>query len=359
MRCLLILVTAALLTAASDINRTVPQLEMFIRSAVELKQPDRQVAEYLRHVKLRDKLDDRAIEDLQSLGAGPKTVAALRELGDASASLPVAPPPPPKPVYVPPPPPDSIEQEKIIEEARDYALNYTKQLPNFICVQVTRRDYDPTGTGNNWYHSDTLTARLSYNGTENYEVILHNNQPMTNGNMRQFGGTTSEGEFASMLDQIFEPESHTDFSWDHWGKLRGRKAYVFAYDVQQQFSHYHVEADDKLAIVPAYRGLVYIDEDSKSVVKIVMTPYDMPSTFPVRDINTSLDYDLETIGDAQYMLPLKSVLTSKRDRQMTKNDIEFRLYRKFGTESSIKFETPDALPEDQTKEKPSEDKPQK
>ena len=33
------------------------------------------------------------------------------------------------------------------------------------------------------------------------------------------------------------------------------------------------------------------------------------------------------------MLPLKSVLTSKRDRQMSKNDIEFRLYRKFGTES--------------------------
>ena len=70
---------------------------------------------------------------------------------------------------------------KIIDEAREYALNYTKQLPNFICVQVTRRDFDPTGTGNNWYHDDTITARLSYNGFENYEVILHNNQPVTNG----------------------------------------------------------------------------------------------------------------------------------------------------------------------------------
>jgi hypothetical protein len=350
MRCLLILVAAALLTAAGEMNLTVAQLVMFIKSSVQLKQPDRQVAEYLRHVKLTDKLEDRTIEDLQGLGAGPKTVAVLRELGEASASLTIAPPAPPPPVYIPAPPPDSGEQAKIIDQAREYALNYTKQLPNFICVQVTRRDFDPTGTGNNWYHSDTITARLSYNGTENYEVILHNNQPVTNANMRQFGGTTSEGEFASMLDQIFEPESHTDFGWDHWGKLRGHKAYVFAYDVQQQFSHYRVEADDKLSIVPAYRGLVYIDADSKMVVKIVMTPYDMPATFPVRDINTSLDYDLETIGDAQYMLPLKSVLTSKRDRQMTKNDIEFRLYRKFGTESSIKFETPDALPEDQTKE---------
>jgi hypothetical protein len=359
MRCLLIVLTAALLTAASEMNMTVAQLVMFIRSSVELKQPDSKVAEYLRHVRLTDKLNDRTIEDLQSLGAGSKTVAALRELSDASASLPVAAPPPPKPVFVPPPPPDSIEQGKIIDQAREYALNYTKQLPNFICVQVTRRDYDPTGTGNNWYHSDTITARLSYNGAENYEVILHNNQPVTNANMRQFGGTTSEGEFGSMMDQIFEPETHTQFSWDHWGKLRGRKTYVFAYDVQQEFSKYHVEADDdKLSIVPAYRGLVYIDEDTKMVVKIVMTPYDMPSTFPIREISSSLDYDLETIGDQQFMLPLKSVLTSKRARQMTRNDIEFRLYRKFGTESTIKFETPDALPEDQTKDKP-EDKPQK
>jgi hypothetical protein len=352
MRCLLIVLTAALLTAASEMTVTVADLVKFIHSAVELKQPDRQVAEYLHKMKLKDKLDDRTIEDLQSLGAGPKTVAALRELGDASASLPTAPPPPPKPVYVPPPAPSSIEQEKIIDAAREYALNYTKQLPNFICVQVTRRDYDPTGTGNNWYHGDTITARLSYNGVENYEVILHDNQPVTNGkDMRQFGGTTSGGEFASMLKDIFEPQTHTEFSWDHWGKLRGRKTYVFAYDVQQEFSNYHVEAiDDGQAIVPAYRGLVYIDEDTKMVVKIVMTPHDIPSTFPIREINTSLDYDFETIGDSQYMLPLKSVVTSKRARQMTKNDIEFRLYRKFGTESTIKFETPDALPEDQTKE---------
>ena len=205
MRFLLVLVTAGILTAAGEMTMTVAQLVMFIRSSVELKQPDVKVAEYLRKVKLTDKLDDRTIEDLQSLGAGAKTVAALRELGDASAGLRAAPPPPPRPVYVPPPPPDSIEQARIIDETREYALNYTKQLPNFICVQVTRRDFDPTGTGNNWYHSDTITARLSYNGVENYEVILHNNQPVTNANMRQFGGTSSEGEFASMLKEIFEP----------------------------------------------------------------------------------------------------------------------------------------------------------
>ena len=73
------------------------------------------MAEYLHHVKMVEKLDDRTVEELQGMGAGPKTVAALRELGDASGSLPMAAPPPPKPVIVPIAPPDSIEQGKILD----------------------------------------------------------------------------------------------------------------------------------------------------------------------------------------------------------------------------------------------------
>ena len=160
MRCLLLLVTALVLSAAGEMSLTVDKLTDFIRSAVQLKQTDKEVAETLRHVKMVEKLDDRTIEDLQSLGAGPKTVAALKELGDASSSLPQAVPPPPKPVMVPIPPPDSIEQAKIIDEAREYVMNYTKSLPNFICVQVTRRDVDRGGTGSNWYHLDTITSKL-------------------------------------------------------------------------------------------------------------------------------------------------------------------------------------------------------
>lgn len=353
MRCLLPLVTAFALTAAGEMPLTVAKLTDFIKSAVQLKQPDKQVAETLRHFKMVEKLDDRTIEDLQSLGAGPKTVAALKELGDASASLPEPPPPAPKPVVVPIPPPDSIEQAKIIDEAREYVMNYTQGLPNFICVQVTRRDIDRGATGASWYHMDTITARLSYNGQhEDYEVIMKDNQPVTNVKMDQLGGTVSAGEFGTMMSEIFEPRSQAQFTWDHWATLRGRRTYVFAYDIAQENSQYHIiETDTKREIVPAYRGLIYIDRDTKMVTKITLNPYDIPSDFPIREAHESLDYDFQTIGDMQYMLPLKAVLTSKLSRFMTRNDIEFRLYRKFETGSTIKFDTPDPLPDDQTKEK--------
>jgi hypothetical protein len=44
MRYLLLLVTAAALTAAAEMNMTVAQLVAFIRSSVQLKQPDIKVA---------------------------------------------------------------------------------------------------------------------------------------------------------------------------------------------------------------------------------------------------------------------------------------------------------------------------
>src|SRR5712691_10599094 len=101
MRCILCLATALGLAAAADMSLTVDKLVAFVKSTVQLKQPDKQVAEYLHHVKMVEKLEDQTIEDLQGLGAGPKTVGALKELRDVSASMREAAPPPPKPVMIP------------------------------------------------------------------------------------------------------------------------------------------------------------------------------------------------------------------------------------------------------------------
>ncbi len=357
MRYLLCLVTAVTLAAAPEISLTVDKLVAFVRSSVQLKQPDKAVADYLHHVKLTEKLEDQTIEDLQNLGAGPKTVAVLKELGESSSSRPVAAAPPPKPIAIPIPGPDSIEQAKIIDAARAYVANYTKQLPDFICVEVVRRDVDPSGTGNSWRHVDTDTIRVSFfEHHEDYKVVLVNNLPVNNLKMEQLGGTVSQGEFGSMMREIFQPESETRFAWERWATLRGRRTHVFAYEIEQSRSQYHIVADKTLEIVPGYRGLVFVDKETNMVTKVTLIPYDLPAGFPIRDLKISLDYDFTKIGDTEYMLPLKAVVTSNHSNNfMTKNDIEFRLYRKFGTESIIKF-APDALPDDTIKEKPPETK---
>src|SRR6266436_4268136 len=151
---------------------TVNQLASFVQSSIQLKHPDKQVATYLLKLKLSQRLDARTIEELQGLGIGPATMEALRKMVEMTAGLPA---PPPKVEKVPPKPidpPSIAEQKAILERVREYALNYSKSLPNFICTEVTRRYYDDTGQ-ESWVNYDTLTTRLTYfEQKEKYELIM-------------------------------------------------------------------------------------------------------------------------------------------------------------------------------------------
>ena len=185
---------------------TVDQLVSFVQSSIQLKHPDKQVASYLLKLKLSQHLDARTIDELQGLGAGPNTMEALRKLVELSAS---APAPPPKPVKIAPPPipaPPLAEQKALLERVRQYALNYSKNLPNFICTQVTRRYSDRNNSGF-WQTEDTLTTRLSYfEQKEKYELVMVNNHSTTQ-SYHSLGGASSSGEFGSMLQQIFDKDS--------------------------------------------------------------------------------------------------------------------------------------------------------
>jgi len=332
---------------------TVQQLQSFVRSAIKLKQPDKQVAAYLRKVTLTERLDASTEEDLQAEGAGPQTVEALNALRTASQSLPAAaqpapPPPPPKPN----PPPEEEEQKRVIREATQYALNYTRNLPDFLCTQVTRRYVDPSGK-EFWGQADVFTARVAYvNHQEDYKLVLVNDR-MVSGDrsIHSLGGATSSGEFGSMMAELFDPRSDADFHWERWATLRGRRQHVYAYRVLKSRSQWHVVYQNTQDVVPGYHGEVFIDHDNLTVSRIVLIA-DLPEDFPIKAAQTTLDYDLAEISGRQFILPLRAVIRMRETKYMVKNEVEFRLYRKFTAEASITFETPDALPEDKTKEGP-------
>ena len=126
---------------------------------------------------------------------------------------------------------------------------------------------------------------------------------------------------------------------------------MFNYDIDQPHSRYHVTYERTQDYVPAYRGKIYVDQDTKMVIEATLVPYDVPASFPIQDVNLKLDFDYTKIGDSEFLLPIKSVVTSHVKHYASKNEDEFRMYHKYGTESTIKFETPDPLPEDKTKEK--------
>ena len=345
---------------------TVDQLEQFVRSSIALKYDDKKIADFLKKVTLTQKLDDKTIEDLASQGAGVKTVKALDALRDSSSKMkPVAKPaeqveetPAPTAATGPKrdlPPPDSVRQKEIMDEIRNYAASYTEGLPNFLCVQVTRRYIGRNGQAANGL-LDTITARLSYHdGHEDYKIYLVNDTARETTFDRIGGGAVSTGEFGSLMKEIFARSSEATFEWDHWGKLRGKKLAVFNYFIDSGHSHWTVEYDHDQRIITAYKGLVYADEYTGVISRLTFQAVDIPQTFPVQEATTTLDYDEADIGGSPYMVPLKAVIRLRAGSTRTRNDVEFRLYHRFGGESTITYKpiTPDALPSEQTTEQPA------
>ncbi len=114
-----------------------------------------------------------------------------------------APPDEPIQAYIP------VEEDPIIVKAKAAAAEYAGSLPNFFCRQLTTR-YDSDRPKDGWQAHDTITADLAYeNGHENYTNIKVGNKAAKS--MEDVGGNWSTGEFASMLDEIFDPGSAATF----------------------------------------------------------------------------------------------------------------------------------------------------
>ena len=361
---LLLLVAASL---AAQATLSFPQLKDLIESSVRQKVPDKQVAGYLKNRKLSFAVSDRLLEQFIGIGAGPRTLHWLRKMQRETAALPAPKIAPARPrTSNQPPPPSAEEQERIIEAARETALSYTGRLPDFVCLQITRRYVDPSGLEMDWLKQDEIKARVSFfEDKENYEVLSVNDRVIVNRGMHELGGASSTGEFGSMLAELFDPKTAARFQWARHSLLRRRPVYVFHFQVLRGRSRWSIRfegthparlrAENTREIVAAYRGLVYIDKESEQVLRISMRAAGIPADFPIQEARSRLDYDFAEIGGREFLLPLKAQMNMRQSKFLIRNNVEFRLYRKFSAESTLTFEEIDdfePLPPDDSSERP-------
>lgn len=342
-RLLSVFLIAALVAAQAPL--TYPQLQDLLKSSIEHNLQDKEIAKYLKNQEFGFELTDALIEEFQGWGIGPRTLRTLRELQPATKGLSAAKAPAaseaPKAPEQPPPSPE--EQERIIEEARSYALDYTSRLPDFICLQITRRFIDPSGLEMDWLKQDEIKTRVSYfDSHENYEVVSINNK-LTDAGILELGGAVSTGEFGSMLAELFDPKTQADFRWARHSLLRGRGVYVFEFQVPRHRSRWSLTFEKTNSIITGYRGLVYVDKETERVLRIYMQAENIPTDFPIQLAQSRLDYDFTKISGESFLLPLKARMRMRQGRYLSRNDVEFRLYRKFAVDAEISFDEAESL----------------
>lgn len=245
--------------------------------------------------------------------------------------------------------PPEAEARDLLDKTRVATLAASDAMPDFIVrQQITRsRAY---GNTNNWTPYDRLTIAVSYRASagEEYKVLAVNGLPPAKDvqeghSYEQVGGTSSTGEYVSMLAGLFSPATRAEFKPVDTDTLRGRRTIVYEYEVEQPFSKQTIKASGAGAgdqeTVTGYRGRIWVDRETFRVLRLEDTATDIPAGFPITAAESNIDYDWVTINEKKYLLPSNAEikLTARVGSQsiQTRNEIRFRNYQKFGAEVKI------------------------
>ena len=103
-------------------------------------------------------------------------------------------------------PPDEAEQKKIVADVRAKALEYERNLPDYVCTQFSHHNIDLKGT-NQWKTLDTVSEQLRVlHGVEEYTLIAQNGKKAS-GSEKRPADLVSIKEFSDVLRYIFDPEA--------------------------------------------------------------------------------------------------------------------------------------------------------
>lgn len=269
-------------------------------------------------------------------------------------------------------PPSAAEASEVLEKARVATLAATEAMPDFIVRQQIIRSY-ALGNTENWQVSDRLTIIVTYraNEGEDYRVLAVNGMPPSKEvkegrSYEGLGGTSSSGEYVSMLASLFRPESQTRFQAVDTDLLRNRRAIVYEFEVKQTNSRQALKTTGNRGVIVGYRGRVWIDRETYRVLRVEDIATDIPAEFPIRAKQSLTDYDWVTIAERQYLLPVvidlrMTARVEGQDQQLiqARNEIRFRNYQKYGTEVKIIEDIGDEETPLTTQEPPPPPKPEK
>jgi hypothetical protein len=282
-------------------------------------------------------LDRVTVAELERAGARAFLIDALRRAGEVAT----------KPVVKPPQaagqeratqepkrdiPDGAVAQESLLERARQHALEYAKELPNFIVTQEVTR-YARMPGKKDWQLQDTLEVELTYRVDEGEHFKLSRlNGASTKLSYDELGGSTSTGEFGSMLVAVFAPQSQAEFKQSGHESFRSHSTVVYDFKVRTVHSVSHIsDKNSGRTVTSGYNGSVWIDVETKRVLRIEQSHDDIPRDFPISLAENAVEYDWVTIGGERYLLPVQAEILLGRDseRYYSRNVIEFRNYRKF------------------------------
>lgn len=243
--------------------------------------------------------------------------------------------------------PTELEVAGIIDKTRRKTLDAVEEMPDFVVKQQIQRSVGYAGTGT-FRNQDKLVVGVSYRSTgeESYKLLSINGaiqaNPEAKGGYSEAGGTSSTGEFVTMLATIFKPENEAEFVPVQTDIIRGRNTVLFEFAVERDKAKQRIVSGSTgltQSTITGMKGRIWIDRSDFRVLRVESEATEIPEGFPVTAARRTIDYDWMDIAEEKHLLPLVSDvrLTVREGGRSfeTRNLIRFTNYQKFGTEIII------------------------
>ncbi len=224
------------------------------------------------------------------------------------------------------------DQKRILATVEAWSRQYMQSQPDYMCIQTTKRNAQAASL-DSWPTTDTVREAVTWvDHKESYEVLSVNGKPVHK-DLSKLGGNISKGEFGTILDRLFDPESAAEWGYERRTTLRGVPVDVFDYRVSN--AHGYTLFSGRQSYESAWEGTIYAARANGAVLRIKMDCIGIPQNFPVHYLNMTLDYGPARIGDREYILPAHFELTQESSGGSTQNRTDYSGYRKFETEASL------------------------
>ena len=243
--------------------------------------------------------------------------------------------------------PSELEVTGIIDKTRRKTLSAVEEMPDFVVKQQIQRSASYAGTGN-FRNQDKLVVGVSYraSGEESYKLLSINGAIQANAESKrsyeEAGGTSSTGEFVTMLATIFKEENDADFTPVQTDIVRGRNTVLFQFAVERDKAKQRIVSGSgglTQSATTGMKGRIWIDREDFRVLRVESEATEIPDGFPITGARRTIDYDWTVISEEKYLLPLVSDvrLTIREGGRSfeTRNLIRFTNYQKFGTDIII------------------------
>jgi hypothetical protein len=227
--------------------------------------------------------------------------------------------------------------DQLIERSREWSRTFTQGLPNFVCQQNTTR-YLEQSRSEGFQPMDLVTAKVLYeDGHEKYSEITVGGKRTTK-SMMEIGGSTSTGEFASVLGGLFEPSTRAEFKFVQSTTVGKVAAAIYDFKVPLHASNWTIQVGGQ-TLRPAYSGSIWVDKSTSEIRRIEMQADNIPKDFPDDSVASAVDWEPVPLGAQKFLLPVHAEnLSCQRGSPIcTKNAIDFRDYHKYSGESTIEF----------------------